>query len=138
MKLHHASLNAPVRETPQETLATPIPGGTTTDEAVLRQAETATAFLSLLPPLVLNLKDHLTGQARNPARISYFRLFFMDNAVQILHTGSRDRRYFRHARDLFAALKTSPARQVSLPFARFPIPEAWQPLNNAANQVTLS
>ena len=58
-----------------------------------------------LMTLALNFPQRLNGRASNAARINYFRMFFTDNVVDILHR--YDRAIFEaHERELFSgALK---------------------------------
>ena len=63
-----------------------------------------TRALELLT-LILHLRDRLGGRARNEQRINYYRLFFTDSVVDILHHQETPRSYIQHERDLFDALK---------------------------------
>ena len=56
--------------------------------------------------LILVLPERLNGQARNQTRINYFRMFFTDSMVDILHTEGEMIR-ISHERDLFDAMNLS-------------------------------
>lgn len=69
-------------------------------EAGLRMDDIACEMLVLM----LNLPQRLEGRANNPIRRKYFRLFFTDNVVNILHTRSAPEGFLRRERDLFGAM----------------------------------
>ncbi len=65
--------------------------------------ETAVRFLNL----ALTLPERLTGRANNKSRLNYFRMFFTDNVVGILHQGLDEAPFAAHEKELFGgALKT--------------------------------
>ena len=96
----NASLDAPAGED----------GGTWGD----RQASSASgageedleaeAAVQELIALILLLPRRLSGQARNPARINYYRMFFTDGMVDALNRMGAGP-CLCHERDLFAAMK---------------------------------
>ncbi len=96
-----ASLDEPLGEDQGETLGERLagPGGDSGLEALQAQ-ETAQELIAL----ILLLPQRLGGQAKNPARMNYYRMFFTDGVVDSLHTGG-EAPYVAHERDLFAAMK---------------------------------
>lgn len=66
------------------------------------RAELREKFVSLIL-LILELPTKLNGRANNPARVRYYRMFFTDEAVNLIaHGGGELLR--RHERDLFRAM----------------------------------
>ena len=61
-------------------------------------------MLSLLS-LALCFPERLSGRAKNPQRLNYFRMFFTDSVVDILHQNLETRPFVAHERDLFHAIK---------------------------------
>jgi len=53
---------------------------------------------------MLELSQRLEGRANNPVRRHYYRLFFTDNVVSILHSVETPEGYVRRERDLFRAM----------------------------------
>lgn len=66
------------------------------------RAEMHERFLALLS-LILDLPTKLHGQANNPARVRYYRMFFTDEAADIIARGG-GAFFLRHERDLFRAM----------------------------------
>ena len=65
--------------------------------------DTAVQFLNL----ALSLPERLNGRANNKSRLTYFRMFFTDNVVEILHKGLDEAPFAAHERELFGgAMKT--------------------------------
>ena len=66
--------------------------------------DTAVEFITL----ALSFSERLTGRAKNPTRINYFRMFFTDSVVDILHKAIDSLPFERHERELFEnAIKTA-------------------------------
>lgn len=80
-----------------------IPGDADVDD---RQLNFQEAVMELML-LMLRLKDNLKGQAGNSTRINYFRLFFTDGMVNVIHTDSGPALFARRERDLFQVIKVS-------------------------------
>ena len=66
------------------------------------QVEMHERFLTLLS-LILDLPTKLRGQANNPARVRYYRMFFTDEATDVIARGG-GAFFLRHERDLFRAM----------------------------------
>ena len=60
-------------------------------------SDTAVQFIILM----LSLPERLNGRAANPTRLNYYRLFFTDTVVDILHRGCDARPFEAHERELF-------------------------------------
>lgn len=99
--VRNASLNAPVGDDGEGTLADQqaAPGGDWGQEHL--EAEST---VQQLLTLILQLPERLSGQAKNPARVNYYRMFFTDGTVAALHTVGAQL-YHTHERDLFRAMK---------------------------------
>lgn len=54
--------------------------------------------------LILELPVRLKGRANNPQRLNYFRMFFTDDSVEIIHSQAQISAYVTHERDLFRAI----------------------------------
>lgn len=100
-RVRNLSLDTPLDEDGEGTLA----DQQAAPNADAGQAELeAEAAAQELIALILSLPERLHGQAKNPARINYYRMFFTDGTVAALHTvGGRP--YVAHERDLFASMK---------------------------------
>ncbi len=68
-----------------------------------RAARTDWTQLQLLS-LILELPLRLKGRANNPQRLNYFRMFFTDDSVEIIHSQAQIAAYVTHERDLFRAI----------------------------------
>ena len=55
--------------------------------------------------LALCFPERLSGRAKNPQRLNYFRMFFTDSIVDVLHQNLETRPFIAHERDLFQAMK---------------------------------
>lgn len=101
------SLDTPADEESHETIGNQIADrNTISGQSFLEAEENEVALISL----ILTLPQRLNGQARNPKRINYFRMFFTDDSVEKIHTAG-GRFYFARERDLFQAM--------TLPFLDF-------------------
>ena len=63
--------------------------------------ETAVAYLTL----ALQLPQRLRGRANNPQRLNYFRMFFTDDVVRVLHENLDSRPFAAHERELFRSMQ---------------------------------
>lgn len=54
--------------------------------------------------LILELPTRLKGKANNPQRLSYFKMFFTDSVVDVLHSVDINTAFSAHERDLFRAM----------------------------------
>ena len=59
--------------------------------------DTAIQFITL----ALSFRERLTGRANNKTRLNYFRMFFSDSVVDLLHGGFDSRPFAAHERELF-------------------------------------
>ncbi|MBE5708298.1 MAG: hypothetical protein EGR51_00125 [Oscillibacter sp.] len=99
--VRNASLDTPAGDDGEGTLADQqaAPEGDGGQESL--EAEST---VQQLLTLILQLPERLTGQAKNPARVNYYRMFFTDGTVAALHAvGAQP--YRTHERDLFRAMK---------------------------------
>ncbi len=64
---------------------------------------------------MLELSQRLEGRANNPVRRNYYRLFFTDNVVSILHSVETPGGYVRRERDLFRDQRAAEAAGEGLP-----------------------
>ena len=71
----------------------------TPDEMLIAQ-QTALQLITI----ILQLPQRLRGQANNPEKINYYRLFFTDGVVSSVYAVGGDI-YIAHERDLFEAMK---------------------------------
>lgn len=71
-------------------------------EEMLVAQQTALQLITI----ILQLPQRLRGQANNPEKINYYRLFFTDGVVGAIYAVGEDI-YIAHERDLFAAMKLS-------------------------------
>lgn len=99
------SFDTPIGENSEQTILDQYGDEHPTGDALdaLLFDEKAVQFMTL----ALTLPERLNGRANNAARINYFRMFFTDNVVDILHR--YDRAIFEaHEQELFSgALKTA-------------------------------
>ena len=93
------SLDMPVEENGDDTF-----GDLMEDERLAASLESdllyndrAVRFLSL----ALSFPERLTGRSNNPFRLNYFRMFFTDSVVDILHGGNDGRPFEDHEQELF-------------------------------------
>ena len=69
-------------------------------EEMLVAQQTALQLITI----ILQLPQRLHGQANNPEKINYYRLFFTDGVVSSVYEAGADI-YIAHERDLFEAMK---------------------------------
>lgn len=96
------SLNAPASpdgEDTREKIDELSDSAAPSPQARVDAREMAGALLSL----ILDLPTKLHGQANNPARVRYYRMFFTDEATDIIARGG-GAFFLRHERDLFRAM----------------------------------
>lgn len=96
------SLNAPASpdgEDTREKIDELSDSAAPSPQARVDAREMAGALLSL----ILDLPTKLRGQANNPARVRYYRMFFTDEATDIIARGG-GAFFLRHERDLFRAM----------------------------------
>lgn len=96
------SLNAPASpdgEDTREKIDELSDSATPSPQARVDAREMAGALISL----ILDLPTKLRGQANNPARVRYYRMFFTDEATDIIARGG-GAFFLRHERDLFRAM----------------------------------
>lgn len=96
------SLNAPASpdgEDTREKIDELSDSAAPSPQARVDAREMAGALLSL----ILDLPTKLRGQANNPARVRYYRMFFTDEAADIIARGG-GAFFLRHERDLFRAM----------------------------------
>ena len=79
-----------------------LPAGWDSDPELLLMFDAAACELLIG---ILELPKRLQGQANNPTRHRYFRLFFTNNAVTCLHGFGVPESWLRRERDLFAAMQ---------------------------------
>ena len=101
--VQNISLDAPIDEEGSETLEDTLADTSGLNGQELLEAEER---IRELISLILVLPERLNGQARNQTRINYFRMFFTDSMVDILHTEGEMIR-ISHERDLFDAMNLS-------------------------------
>ena len=75
-----------------------------TAEAAFSEVSQPDWILVQLLSLILALPSRLNGRANNPQRLRYYRMFFTDDSVEIIHSQPRITAYIEHERDLFQAL----------------------------------
>ena len=97
----NASLDKPISDDAPDggTYLDLLPSGAAGPENQLEMRETFPALVSL----ILDLPTKLRGQANNPARIRYYRMFFTDEVTDIIAQGG-GALFHRHERDLFRAM----------------------------------
>ena len=97
----NASLDKPISDDAPDggTYLDLLPSGAAGPENQLEMRETFPALVSL----ILDLPTKLRGQANNPARIRYYRMFFTDEVTDIIAQGG-GALFLRHERDLFRAM----------------------------------
>ena len=96
------SLNAPASpdgEDTREKIDELSDSAAPSPQARVDAREMAGALISL----ILDLPTKLRGQANNPARVRYYRMFFTDEATEIIARGG-GAFFLRHERDLFRAM----------------------------------
>lgn len=96
------SLNAPASpdgEDTREKIDELSDSAAPSPQARVDAREMAGALISL----ILDLPTKLRGQANNPARVRYYRMFFTDEATDIIARGG-GAFFLRHERDLFRAM----------------------------------
>lgn len=96
------SLNAPASpdgEDTREKIDELSDSAAPSPQARVDAREMAGALISL----ILDLPTKLHGQANNPARVRYYRMFFTDEATDIIARGG-GAFFLRHERDLFRAM----------------------------------
>ena len=95
------SLDVPLDEDQTSTRGDLLPDTRTVSGQERMEAEERAEELITL---ILLLPQRLNGQAKNPTRINYFRMFFTDGTVAALQTVG-EAPYIAHERDLFEAMK---------------------------------
>lgn len=99
------SFDAPLAEDEEETMLDQYAderAEMAVEDAVLYD-ERAVQFLNL----ALSLPERLTARAKNETRINYFRMFFTDKLVEILHGNHDSGPFEEHEQELFrGAVKT--------------------------------
>lgn len=96
------SLNAPASpdgEDTREKIDELSDSAAPSPQARVDAREMAGALISL----ILDLPTKLRGQTNNPARVRYYRMFFTDEATDIIARGG-GAFFLRHERDLFRAM----------------------------------
>ena len=96
------SLNAPASpdgEDTREKIDELSDSAAPSPQARVDAREMAGALISL----ILDLPTKLRGQANNPVRVRYYRMFFTDEATDIIARGG-GAFFLRHERDLFRAM----------------------------------
>ena len=96
------SLNAPASpdgEDTREKIDELSDSAAPSPQARVDAREMAGALISL----ILDLPTKLRGQANNPARVRYYRMFFTDEATDVIARGG-GAFFLRHERDLFRAM----------------------------------
>lgn len=73
-------------------------------EAAFSDASKPDWMMVQLLTLILELPSRLNGRANNPQRLRYYRMFFTDDSVEIIHSQPRVTVFIEHERDLFRAI----------------------------------